>query len=114
MVKAGPKKRRAKEEKLIREAVEQNTVKIAKPLRKAGKVRMYAYKEPGDPTPRNLTISEDELWYIMRMPKGLSLEAQWMEHRVEGWCPLEWYELFDPDKEVWDVIIEIARDFNGA
>lgn len=69
-------------------------------------------KLKGGPLPehrRRVPFTEEELMFQLRFPQGLSLEAQWMEHRPQTWCPLEWFNLFDRDLEMWPFIIEIAE-----
>lgn len=39
-----------------------------------------------------------------------TLRGEWLRHRIVGYSPTAWGELFDPDKSLWAFIIEEARD----
>lgn len=106
--KAGPKKRRAMDEQeAICRAIEENTRKINSATRKSSRVRKYSYKERPS---NNGKEREPWLYVVPREPHGLSLEAQWMEFRVSGWSPLDWWQLFTRDTSLWEFIIEEAKE----
>lgn len=55
--------------------------------------------------------------FEMRQPKGLSLEAHWMELRPAYISPLDWIGLFTTDTDKWPDLVEEAEfefgDKNG-
>lgn len=89
MVKAGPKRRRAKEEEAKATAIAENSRKLANGSRRASKVRQYAY-----PVRRRIVKRKPESLLNPFQPsnsKGLSECAQWMELRPPDIAPIDWY-----------------------
>lgn len=89
MVKAGPKRRRAKEEEAKALAIAENSRKLANGSRRASKVREYNY-----PVRKRIVKRKSTSLLNPFQPsnsKGLSPLAQFMETRPADVAPIDWY-----------------------
>lgn len=81
-------------------ARERKKTKPVKPpaSRRSGKVTIV---KAAKRTTKSATINA--AWkYPYQKPKGLSVEARWMELKPEGWNMLDWFRLFDPNEDLWE------------
>lgn len=96
-----PKSARERKQKARERSKE--AVKVS---RRAGRVTTFVSQKAKQPKPAKAKTA-----YVpeMRKPKGLSAAARFMELRPNGYSPIDWWELFHPDEELWPAIVEEAE-----
>lgn len=74
--------------------------------RRSGRVTTYVSEKAKVKPKRKIRAKPTE----MGTPKGLSPQARFDDLRPDCVSPLQWFQLFTPDEDVWESLIEEAID----
>lgn len=95
----------AKSAKERKRAVQERSREAVKVSRRSSKVKTYK-TEPVKKKPQKI---HKAFMPQMKKPKGLSKAARFMELRPSGISPLEWWELYHSDENLWPAIVSEAE-----
>lgn len=100
-----PKSARDRKE-VVRERSRQAALDASNRSKRASRVTKYTVRgeKKGDYGQKVARVTVE-----MRQPKGMSLEAHWMELRPANVPVLDWFRLFTPNTDEWESLVEEAE-----